>query len=308
MTEKETKTPAELTPEQKIEDIQKEAATLPAEKKQVKYDVIVRDTLDRVCASIDAKIKNGDFTPRNGFDWRNAAVGMGIVLKTARDKSGKPALEVCTPISIYNVVYEAAVKGLAAVKNQCYPIVYGNELTLQVSYFGYRAQLLSLPQVIDCNALVIYEGDDFSYDIEDARIVNVKHKQNFQSMDTSKIVGAYTTIVYTLRGQTFKNTTVMNKASLDAAKAKGTANSGAYKDFGDMMARKTVFKRAAKDFLNSVPFDVPYDVIETFAVNAETGEQVPIDQSKVINIQNPETPKSPSENAETPKETSGRPW
>ena len=307
MTEKETKT-NELTPEQKIEDIQKEAATLPAEKKQVKHDAIVKDTLDRVCASIDAKIKNGDFTPREGFDWKNAAVGMGLVLKTAKDKNNKPALEVCTPISIYNVVYEAAVKGLAAVRNQCYPIVYGNELTLQVSYFGYRAQLLSLPQVVDCNALVIYEGDEFSYEIEDARIVNVKHKQNFQSMDASKIVGAYATIVYTLRGQTFKNTTVMNKASLDAAKAKGAANSGAYKDFGDMMARKTIFKRAAKDFLNSVPFDVPRDVVETFATDAETGEPVRIDQSKVINIENPEAPKAAPENTETAKENAGRPW
>lgn len=307
MTEKETKT-NELTPEQKIEDLQTEAGKLPAEKKQVKHDAIVKDTLDRVCASIDAKIKNGDFTPRDGFDWKNAAVGMGIVLKTAKDKNGKPALEVCTPISIYNVVYEAAVKGLAAVRDQCYLIVRGNELTLSVSYFGYRAQLLSLPQVIDCNATVIYEGDEFSYEIEDARIVNVKHKQNFQSMDASKIVGAYATIVYTLRGQTFKNTTVMNKASLDAARAKGAANSGAYKDFGDQMARKTVFKRAAKDFLNSVPFDVPRDVVETFATDMETGEQVRIDQSKVINIENPEAPKTQPESTETVKENAGRPW
>lgn len=307
MTEKETKT-NELTPEQKIEDLQKEATTLPAEKKQVKHDAIVKDTLDRVCASIDAKIKNGDFTPREGFDWKNAAVGMGIVLKTAKDKSGKPALEVCTPISIYNVVYEAAVKGLTAVRNQCYPIVYGNELTLQVSYFGYRAQLLSLPQVVDCNALVIYEGDEFSYEIEDARIVNVKHKQNFQNMDASKIVGAYATIVYALRGQTFKNTTVMNKASLDAAKAKGAANSGAYKDFGDMMARKTVFKRAAKDFLNSVPFDVPRDVVETFATDSETGEEVRIDRSKVVEIKNPDPQIVVPESVEAPKGTAGRPW
>lgn len=307
MTEKETKT-NELTPEQKIEDMQTEAAKLPAEKKQVKHDAIVKDTLDRVCASIDVKIKNGDFTPRDGFDWKNAAVGMGIILKTAKDKSGKPALEVCTPISIYNVVYEAAVKGLAAVRNQCYPIVYGNELTLQVSYFGYRAQLLSLPQVVDCNALVIYEGDEFSYEIEDARIINVKHKQNFQSMDASKIVGAYATIVYTLRGQTFKNTTVMNKASLDAAKAKGAANSGAYKDFGDMMARKTVFKRAAKDFLNSVPFDVPRDIVETFATDSETGEEVRIDHSKVVEIKNPDPQIVTPENVEAPKGTAGRPW
>ena len=303
MTEKETKT-NELTPEQKIEDIQKEAATLPAEKKQVKHDAIVKDTLDRVCASIDAKIKNGDFTPRDGFDWKNAAVGMGIVLKTTKDKDQKPVLETCTPISIYNVVYEAAVKGLAAVRNQCYPIAYGNELKLQVSYFGYRAQLLSLPQVIDCNALVIYEGDEFSYEIEDARIVNVKHKQNFQSMDASKIVGAYATIVYTLRGQTFKNTTVMNKASLEAAKTKGAPNSDAYKYYADQMARKTVFKRAAKDFLNSVPFDVPRDVVETFAVDSETGETVAIDHTKVI--ENPETPKP--ETVAAPKENTGRPW
>ena len=306
MTEKETKT-NELTPEQKIEDIQKEAATLPAEKKQVKHDAIVKDTLDRVCASIDAKIKNGDFTPREGFDWKNAAVGMGIVLKTTKDKNGKPALEVCTPISIYNVIYEAAVKGLAAIRDQCYPIVYGNELTLQVSYFGYRAQLLCLPQVIDCNALVIYEGDEFSYDIENARIVNVVHKQNFKNLDKTKIVGAYATIIYTAKGRTYTNTTIMSKADLDAAKAKGAANSGAYKDFGDQMARKTVFKRAAKDFIKSVPFDVPRDVIETFATDAETGDQVRIDQSKVINIENPEAPKQPETN-EAPKENTGRPW
>lgn len=306
MSEKETKT-QELSPEQKIEDIQKEATTLPAEKKQVKHDAIVKDTLDRVCASIDAKIKNGDFTPREGFDWKNAAVGMGIVLKTAKDKNGKPALEVCTPISIYNVVYEAAVKGLAAVRDQCYPIVYGNELTLQVSYFGYRAQLLSLPQVIDCNALVIYEGDEFSYDIENARIVNVKHKQDFKNLDKSKIVGAYATIVYTVKGKTYTNTTIMSKADLDAARAKGASNSGAYKDFGDQMARKTVFKRAAKDFIKSVPFDVPRDVVETFATDAETGEPVRIDQSKVISIENPEAPKQPETN-EAPKENTGRPW
>lgn len=304
MTEAKTKT-AELTPEQKIEDLQKEAANLPQEKKPVKHDLIVRDTVERVCASIDEKIKNGEFTPRDGFDWRNAIVGMGIVLKTTKDKEGKPALETCTPISIYNVIYESAVKGVAAIRQQCYPVVYGKELTLQISYFGYRAQLLSIPQVVDCNAMVIYEGDDFSYEIEDARVVNVKHKQDFQNIDKDKIVGAYATIVYTLNGNIHKNTTIINKTTLDAARKKGATNSEAYNNYADMMARKTVFKRAAKDFLNSVSFDVPRDVVETFAVDSETGEDVRIDHSKVIEIENPDAPKT---EPTKPAENTGRPW
>ena len=75
-----------------------------------------------------------------------------------KDKSGRPALEVCTRESIANSLLDMVVQGLSPAKTQCYFIVYGNKLQMNRSYFGTQAVLKRLTNVKDIWSNVIYEG------------------------------------------------------------------------------------------------------------------------------------------------------
>ena len=76
------------------------------------------------------------------------------ILKT-KDRNKKPALEVCTKDSVANALLEMVTQGLSPAKNQCYFIVYGNELQLQRSYFGTMAVLLQQKNIKKIRAEVI---------------------------------------------------------------------------------------------------------------------------------------------------------
>lgn len=167
------------------------------------------------------------------------------ILKT-KDRNKKPALEVCTKDSVANALLEMVTQGLSPAKNQCYFIVYGNELQLQRSYFGTMAVLLQQKNIKKIRAEVIYEGDDFEIEIVDGEKKFKKHETSWENQDND-IKGAYC-IIEDMDGNT--NLTVMTKKEIDKAWSKTKTGGATQKEFPQEMAKKTVINRAAKFFIN----------------------------------------------------------
>ncbi|MFK2681082.1 recombinase RecT [Bacteroides fragilis] len=173
-------------------------------------------------------------------------------LQQTKDKDGRPALQVCTADSIANSLLDMVIQALSVSKKQGYFIVYGNRLEFQRSYFGTIALAKRVGMKDEPVANVIYEGDNFIYQIDPKTGLTeiVKHEQKLENIDNSKIKGAYA-IVNLPSGKT--QTTLMTIAQIRAAWGQGATkgNSPAHKNFGEEMSKKSVIGRACKTIINS---------------------------------------------------------
>ena len=191
--------------------------------------------------------------PKN-YSFTNAIKGAWLYIQSVKDKNDKPALDVCTTTSICNSMFEMVIKGLSVIKKQCYFVVYGTELTCQVSYFGNYTMAKRECNVVDAYGQVVYNGDKpgFKYetDLETGVIKILSHTQDIDNIDMNEIAGAYATVVFS-DGR--KKVIVMSMKQIKEnwlfGKAKG--NSPAHKRTPDQMAIRTVINRALKIELNS---------------------------------------------------------
>lgn len=202
------------------------------------------------------------------------------ILKT-KDRNKRPALEVCTKDSIANSLLEMVTQGLSPAKNQCYFIVYGNELQLQRSYFGTMAVLLQQKKIKSIKAEVIYEGDEFELEIVDGEKKFKKHSTHWKNQD-NPIEGAYC-IIEDIDGNT--KLTLMTKKEIDKAWSKTKTGGGTQKEFPQEMAKKTVINRAAKFFINiSDDSDILAD-----SINKTTADEY-IDDRQVKDVTETQSP------------------
>src|SRR5690606_24795455 len=126
----------------------------------------------------------------------NAMKSAWLILQSTVDRNQRPALEVCTRDSIANALLDMVVQGLNPMKKQGYFIVYGNQLVFQRSYFGTMAVTKRVTGAKDIFAQVVYEGDEFEFEITRGKKRVLKHVQTLQSISTGKIVAAYCTIIF----------------------------------------------------------------------------------------------------------------
>lgn len=159
----------------------------------------------------------------------------------------------CTKESIANTFLDMVIQGLTPAKKQCYFVPYSNKLTLQRSYMGTVAVTKRIEGVVDVRAEVIYDGDEFEYEIDVENQVKkvTKHKQSFGNIDISKIKGAYAVVI---RDDGQPNTTeIMTKEQIKTAWGQGAmkGNSPAHKNFTEEMSKKTVINRTCKLFFNT---------------------------------------------------------
>ena len=186
-----------------------------------------------------------DYNPVNEL---NAAY---LVLKQTKDRNNKPALEVCSPASVATALMQMVNSHLSMMKSQCYPIVYGNTLNIQPSVFGNTCNARRYGMV-DINAACIYEGDEFSYHLEDGKTVIDSHKQDFENIDIKKIRGAYAVAVFK---DGTKKAEIMNMAQLKSAWAQGYGykenGNGTHQKFTDQMAEKSVKNRLLKQIIRT---------------------------------------------------------
>jgi recombination protein RecT len=229
-----------------------------AETKALSTDV-KKETFDMVLSKITWFQKTGELRFPADYAPGNALNAAWLLLQEAVDKEGKSALTVCTRASIRNAFLRMVGQGLNPDKNQCYFIVYGQKLSLQRSYFGSMHLAKSLEENIDdVLAEVVYDGDDFEYEIALGKKIIKKHKQSLKNVNKQNIVAAYSIIIYK-DGTT--TTTIMTfdeiKQSWKQSKQRPIDENGKISEssvhgkFTADMAKRTVINKACKPIINS---------------------------------------------------------
>ncbi len=178
--------------------------------------LVKKDTVDVVADKIKSLQNNNELHFPPNYSPENALKSAWLILQETKDREKKLALEVCTKDSIANALLDMVVQGLSPAKKQVYFIVYGNQLQLSRSYFGTIAVTKRLEGVEDIFADVIYEDDVFEFTIEYGVKKIVKHEQKLGNIDTTKIVGAYATILK--NGKEY--TEIMTKKQIDVSWSK----------------------------------------------------------------------------------------
>ncbi|MGE6602627.1 recombinase RecT [Lysinibacillus fusiformis] len=208
--------------------------------------IIQKDITDSVNNKLGELQKEGLVIPQN-YNASNALKSAFFKLQEVKDKTGRPALEVCTKDSIANSLLDMTVQGLSPAKTQCYFVVYGTQLQLQRSYFGTQTVLKRLSDVKDIWANVIYKDDVFEYENYHGRERLLSHKTSFENRDKD-ILGAYA-IVQTTEGEEIL--TVMTKKEIETSWGQSKTSQSVHKKFPQEMAKRTVINRAAKAFVNT---------------------------------------------------------
>lgn len=207
------------------------------------------------------------------YNYNNELMGAYLILKETVDSNKKPVLESCSQISIANTLMDMVTMGVSMQKKQCYPVAYGGKLQCQVSVFGNTciARRYGLKTI---DAMVIYEGDSFSYHIEDAKNVIDKHEQNFENIDNDKIKGAYA-VVTMENGD--KYVEIMNISMIKQSWKQGfgykDGGSGTHQKFTDQMAMKTVKNRALKYIIRTFGTQTVNDAYDN-SEKVETDDRV----------------------------------
>jgi recombination protein RecT len=214
------------------------------EKKANKFtEATVSNVLSRI-AEIQA---TGEIVLPSDYVPENAVRAAWLVLQGVVDRSGSPALEVCTKESIANAFLEMVTSGLSVSKKQGYFVVYGNKLQFDQSYIGDIAIAKRVANVKEVNAVTVYKDDIFEYqvDFSTGRKKVTKHEQKLENIDLSKIVGAYAIVTYNDGSSDSEIMTFDQiKTSWSMGGAKG--NSPAHNKFPDQMCEKTVIARSLK--------------------------------------------------------------
>lgn len=208
---------------------------------------------EQVLSRIEQFQKDGSMILPKNYSVENHMKSAWLALQEVEDKEHHKALQICTKESIANSLLDMVLQGLSVSKNQGYFIVYGNKLVFKRSYFGTIALAKRAGGIVsEPVANVIYDGDDFQYEIDPktAKVSIIKHSQKLENIDNSKIKGAYALV--TLADGTTQ-VTIMSMQQIRAAWGQGATkgNSPAYKNFAEEMAKKTVIGRACKAIINS---------------------------------------------------------
>ncbi|MBB1099998.1 recombinase RecT [Limosilactobacillus sp. WF-MT5-A] len=230
--------------------------------------------LDRVKQMQDTQ----DLSLPKNYNASNALNAAFLELQKVQDRNHRPALEVCSHDSIVKSLLDMTLQGLSPAKDQCYFIVYGNELQMQRSYFGTVAAVKRLDGVKKVRAEVVHEKDDFEIGAnEDMELVVKRFVPKFENQD-NQIVGAFA-MIKTDEGTDF---TVMTKKEIDQSWAQTRQkNNKVQQNFSQEMAKRTVLNRAAKMFINTSDDS---DLL-TGAINDTTSNEYDDDRRDVTSVE-----------------------
>lgn len=200
--------------------------------------------LDRVKQMQDTQ----DLSLPKNYNASNALNAAFLELQKVQDRNHRPALEVCSHDSIVKSLLDMTLQGLSPAKDQCYFIVYGNELQMQRSYFGTVAAVKRLDGVKKVRAEVVHEDDVFAIGAnEDMELIVKQFIPKFENQD-KPIIGAFA-MIKTDEGTDF---TVMTKKEINQSWAQTRQkNNKVQQNFSQEMAKRTVLNRAAKMFINT---------------------------------------------------------
>lgn len=217
------------------------------ENKPVAKKDVGTQVLERVNALCEA-----GFRMAPDFNAMNAIKATMLMLQQVVDKNKRPALEVCTPVSIQTALFEMCVQSLDVSKKQAYLLVRGDKLCFQPSYFGHILQVKRLFPNWSPVAHTIRKGDEFVYTIDPAtgKMKLVKHEQKLENLD-EEFVGAY---MYLPCADGEPELYVMTRKQILKAWSKSSSqNLQTHKDFDEKMALKTVINSGCTKVINATP-------------------------------------------------------
>jgi recombination protein RecT len=222
---------------------------------------------DLVWVEVAKRQKLGAIALPANYDAGNALNLAWLKLQTAENKDHKPvyrdgALDtsVVTEVSVKNALLDYVIQGLNVAKNQCYFIVYGNQLLCQRSYFGDMAV-----------AERVRPGITFFYDsIRSGEQLTLKkrwskaggfidhieeHTTGFPRND--EVIGAYAGVMDNATGELIGLTIfdiVRIKKSWNMSKLYNIADpspAGTHVKFPEEMAIRTVVRHLCKGIINA---------------------------------------------------------
>jgi len=217
-------------------------------------------TVDRVSEKIKSLEQRGEIQFPPNYSPQNALRSAWLILQETKDKDKKPVLKTCSQVSIMNSLFDMVVQGLNPAKKQCYFLAYGSQLTCQRSYFGTMAVAKMVdPTIGDIHAEVVWEGDEFEFEIVKGQKQIIQHKQTLKSIDSKKPAGAYCQILD--HDGNVRCTEVMTWEQIKSAwkkspqkpfTDKGNLREGTvHNEFMQEMIKRTVIGRACKPIINS---------------------------------------------------------
>lgn len=232
--------------------------------------LLQKDITDNIARKLDELKKDGGLAIPANYNPANAL--KSAFFEMTNSASGN-LLEKCSRESIANSLLNMAIQGLSPAKKQCYFVPYGQNLSMQRSYFGTQKVVKSLTNVDDIWATIIYEGDEFEIEIEGGRERIAKHTTSFLNRDND-IIGAYC-IIRKSDGE--EVLTVMTRKEIEASWSQ-SKNKSVQNKFPQEMAKRTVINRAAKAFINTS--DDSDALIQ--AVNDTTEEEFENEQERAV--------------------------
>lgn len=268
--------------------------------------LVKRDTVDVVAEKIRAFQEAGEIHFPANYSPENALKAAWLILQSTVDRNNKPVLETCTKDSIANALLDMVVQGLNPLKNQGYFVAFGNQLKFMRSYFGTMAVTKRVTGAKDIYAQVVYEGDEFEYEINNGKKKVVKHVQKLENVNNKNIIGAYCTIDFG-DGRTY--TEIMSMDEIRAAWNMSRSKDGkVHNEFPQEMAKRTVINRTCKMYLNTS--DDSGLIMHHFYRSDDSIEEAQIQQeieqnanSEVIDIEYEIEPEVAAEEAEAKEDT-----
>lgn len=244
-----------------------------------------------------------DYSPEN------ALKSAWLTLQTCVDRDRNPVLQSCTQVSVINALLDMIVQGLNPAKKQCYFIAYGKALVCQRSYFGDIALAQRVRPGLEVYSGVVYEGDEFSYEIYRGR-KTVTHRQKLENINPAKIIAAYCGLIDE-NGEDL-GAEVMPWAQIQKSWGMSKtykAGSGTHADFPDQMALRTVIRRRCKPIINQSNDALLRDSVrrqEAEALENEMDDEVatlgngqiitiePIHEGEIVQPEEEATPSDPN--------------
>lgn len=222
------------------------------QKEQSKEVVSQNDIINSVANKIRGFQKSGELNLPADYSPENAIKAAWLTLQEVKDKDGKQALEVCTKASVATAMLDMIVQGLNPVKKQVYFIVYGKQLVAQRSYFGSIALAKRMAGAKNVWADVVYNGDEFEYEINRGQKRVTKHTQKLGNVKPDNMAAAYCIIEFKDGAEHTEIMTIDQiKKSWEKSKMNPNGEKSTHKQFPDQMAKRTVINRACKKFINS---------------------------------------------------------
>ncbi len=224
-------------------------------------------------------LEKGTLHLPDDYSAENALKSAWLILQSVQDLNKQPALAVCTQESIINALLDMIVQGLNPAKKQCYFIVYGKTLSCQRSYFGDMALAERLKPEIEIYHGVVYEGDEFRYEIIRGRKSIVKHSQELDNQNKA-IKAAYCGVLDTSTGEDL-GAEIMTMEQIERSwgmsKTYKPDGKGTHQNFPDQMALRTVIRRRCKTIINASSDALLLESVrrsETEVIEAEMDQEV----------------------------------